>query len=336
MFKLDRQNRLGFTLIELLVVIAIIAILVALLLPAVQQAREAARRSSCKNNLKQLCLALHNYHDTHTVFPIGEGFGYSAVDQGASCDAAPRRAPWTVLSLPYLEASALYEKFDFSQRFLSLYTETPTSGNNHDASNVSVNAFHCPSFPAADGLHTNYFGVMGGGENLADWAHTSRFGRAFWNNGTFYLNSKTKMRDITDGTSNTFFIGETKYQLGPNGRTDGVRTGWASTVRGCVNATPGVTAAVTDVPVNSYIGDGNKDDTLFEVGVNSNDANFRGSVNGVASSQNLQGRAFGSAHQGGCHFGAVDGSIHFISENINIPTLQYLAIRDDGQVIGEF
>lgn len=336
MISSGRRVSKGFTLIELLVVIAIIAILIALLLPAVQQAREAARRTQCKNNLKQLCLALHNYHETHSVFPIGEGFGYSNVDQGSSCDNAPRRAPWTVLCLPFLDQSPLYQKFDFSERFKCLSTESPLSGNNHDASNNSVNAFHCPSFPAPDGLHTNYFGIMGGGENLAFWAHSSRFGRAFWNNGILYTNSKTRLRDITDGASNTVVIGETKYQLGPNGRSDGVRAGWASTIRGCVNATPGVTAAVTDVPINSYQGDGNTGDTLFTAGTSSSDPNFRGSVNGVASTQNLQGRAFGSAHVGGCHFAFADGSIHFISENINLSTLQYLAIRNDGQVLGEY
>ena len=110
---IPRQSRRGFTLIELLVVIAIIAILVALLLPAVQQAREAARRSSCKNQLKQLGLALQNYHDTHTVFPIGAGLA------GTSATGSARRAPWTVLILPFLEENAVYDEFNFSETFLS-------------------------------------------------------------------------------------------------------------------------------------------------------------------------------------------------------------------------
>ena len=326
----------GFTLIELLVVIAIIAILIALLLPAVQQSREAARRTQCKNNIKQLSLALHNYHETHSLFPIGEGFGYSKVDDGSNCDSAPRRAPWTVLCLPFLDQANLYENFNFSERFHSLYSESPSSGQNHDASNENVTGFHCPTFSAPDYLHTNYFGVMGGGHNQAYWAHSSRPGRAFWNNGILHVNSRSRLRDITDGSSNTVIVGETKYQLGPSGRSDGVRAGWASSVRGCVNATPGVTAAVTDVPINSYKGDGNTGDTLFTIGTTSSDPSFRGSVNGVASDQNLQGRAFGSGHVGGCHFGLADGSVRFISENIEISTLQHLAIRNDGQVIGEF
>ena len=144
-----RRNS-GFTLIELLVVIAIIAILVALLLPAVQQAREAARRTSCKNQLKQLGLALQNYHDVHSVFPIGEGFAGTVAQFASSCDGSQKRAPWTVLILPYLEQGALYDSFNFSLQFRGIYSETPTTGVNFVASNQIVPVYHCPSFPAPD------------------------------------------------------------------------------------------------------------------------------------------------------------------------------------------
>lgn len=329
------RGKSGFTLIELLVVIAIIAILVALLLPAVQQAREAARRTSCKSQLKQLGLALQNYHDVHSVFPIGEGFAGMTAQFSGDCQGSPKRAPWTVLILPYLEQGALYDTFNFSQQFRGIYSETPTSGANFVASNQIVPVFHCPSFPAPDGLHTNYFGVMGGGSTLPNWAHAGAMpGRALWNNGTLFLNSKIGMRDLTDGTSNTVVIGETKYQLGPRARSNGLeRVGWASSVRACANGTPGVTAAVTDVPINAYNGDGNSADTLFTDG---NAPNSLGTVNGVAARFNLQGRAFSSSHPGGCHFAFGDGSVHFISENIHHVTLTHLAIRNDGQVIGEF
>ena len=333
MQNVRRRLSRGFTLIELLVVIAIIAILIALLLPAVQQAREAARRTQCKGNIKQICLALQNYHDVHTTFPIGEGLEGNNVAAYSSCSANPRRAPWTVLILPYIDQAPLYQTFDFSSQFRSLYSESPTSGANFTASNASLEVYHCPSFPAPNGLHTNYFGVMGGGETSPFWAHSSYYGRALWNNGSLYLNSKTRMRDMTDGSSNTALIGETKYQLGPKGRSDGQHLGWASSVRGCINATPGVTAAVTDVPINSYNGTGNTDDTVF---TNGSVSNKRGTVNGIAATYNLHGRAFGSSHTGGCHFGLADGSVHFISENINQGTLKNLAMRSDGQVLGEF
>ncbi|HWL07458.1 MAG TPA: DUF1559 domain-containing protein [Planctomicrobium sp.] len=334
----SRDHR-GFTLIELLVVIAIIAILVALLLPAVQQARESARRTQCKSNLKQLGLALQNYHDVHSTFPIGEGFsGMSSQFPNSCVGVNGIRAPWTVLSLPYLEQNALYQSFEFSLPFRGIYSEAPTSGKNFEASNKIVPVYHCPSFSAPDRLHTNYFGVMGGGEQLASWVHAGSMpGRALWNNGTLYLNSSTRMRDLTDGSSNTVVIGETKYQLGPRARTNSLeRTSWASSIRGCVNTTSGVTAAITDVPINAYKGDGNSADTLFTENSSGTLPNGIGTVNGTAATHNLQGRAFSSAHTGGCHFALGDGSVRFISENVNLTTLQHLAMRNDGEALGEY
>lgn len=341
-----KHQRKGFTLIELLVVIAIIAVLVALLLPAVQQTREAARRTQCKNHLKQIGLALQNYHDSHSTFPIGAGYGnasYAAsVPEGVG--GAPRRAPWTVLILPYLDLANLYSQFNFSERFEAVYSESPSTteashvAQNHFASHTPVPVYHCPSYGYPDDtLRTNYFGVMGGGADKAVWAHASSHGRAFWENGVLYMNSKVAMRDITDGSSNTVIVGETKYQLGPKSPTNGAnRFGWASTVRGDVNTNGGVLAAVTDVKINDWNGDGNEDDTSFTNHTDPKKPNRRGTVNGNAATQNLQGRAFSSAHTGGCHFTFVDGSVRFISETISMTTLQNLAIRNDGEVLGEF
>jgi len=334
-----KHRSYGFTLIELLVVIAIIAILVALLLPAVQQARESARRTQCRNNLKQIGLALQNYHDTYSAFPIGEGYGAASYGVAAAggVGAAPRRAPWTVLILPYLDQNTLYTQFNFSEQFLSCYSQTPLTGQNHDASLVPVRAYQCPSFNGPDDhLQTNYFGAMGGGVT-ATWQHASSFGRAFWENGVLFKNSRVKLRDITDGASNTLVVGETKYQLGPKSPTNGsLRVGWASTHRGDTAPVPGVLAAVTDVPINAWNGDGNEADTLFSAGTTSNDPGLRGTVNGQNATQCLQGRAFSSFHTGGCHFAFADGSVHFISENIHMATLQNLAIRNDGNVLGQF
>jgi len=174
---------------------------------------------------------------------------------------------------------------------------------------------------------------MGGGQ--AYWASSGMPGRALWNNGTLYPNSSTRIRDLTDGSSNTVIVGETKYQIGPQARANGLeRFGWASTVRTVAdNTTSAVLAAVTDVPINAYKGDGNSADTVW---TQNNEPNKRGTVNGTAATWNLQGRAFSSHHVGGCHFAFGDGSVHFISENINLVTLQNLAIRNDGQVLGEF
>lgn len=322
---MPRQPRSAFTLIELLVVIAIIAILVALLLPAVQQAREAARRSSCKSKLKQIGLALQNYHDTHNTFPIGAGLG------GTAYTSSTRRAPWTVLILPYLEQSAVYEEFDFSQSFVGTFGDSAFAANT-TAANRPMPVYHCPSYPAPDALHTNYFGVMGGGQASASWAHGSSHGRAMWNNGMLFMNSKMNMRDCTDGTSNTLIVGETRYQLGPGGRSDSHRFGWASTMRGTADNVSGTLAAVTDLSINPWDGDGNKGDTAFGPST----AGTRGTVNGNNASHSLQSRAFGSMHTGGAQFVFVDGSVHFLSDNLNQTTLQNLAIRNDGQVLGEF
>jgi len=328
-----QQPKRGFTLIELLVVIAIIAILIALLLPAVQQAREAARRSTCKNQLKQLGLALQNYHETHSAFPIGAGF----VGTDAGGNEAGRRAPWTVLVLPYLEKSVLYNQFDFTAQFEAIYSSAPSSTANANASATVINSFRCPSYPDEDGLHSNYFGVMGGNPQTPSWSLSN--GRAMWDNGVLYMNSKTRMRDITDGASNTFIVGETKYQLGLNASTSWptLRFGWASTMRGGANV-PGTLAAATDASINCWKGYGHSGDTAF--GAGSSVPGAQGTITSggstVSATNNLQGRAFGSFHTGGCHFAFVDGSVHFISENIHNQTYQYLAIRNDGQVIGEY
>lgn len=190
--------RRGFTLVELLVVIAIIGILVALLLPAVQAAREAARRMSCGNNCKQLGIALHNYHDSHGVFPPESIWSYDPPS-----GRQPRNYTWISLMLPYLEQQPLYNDINFKQ---PIWNQVDGSGNR--IVGLQLKILTCPSDPAISrdngvGSHgmsfTNYAGAEG-----YDW----------WNRrthplgGVFTLNTSTKMRDILDGTSNTIAIGE--------------------------------------------------------------------------------------------------------------------------------
>tara|TARA_R110002095_G_scaffold9822_3_gene15048 strand:+ start:2065 stop:3015 length:951 start_codon:yes stop_codon:yes gene_type:complete len=316
MWLIVKQKKHGFTLIELLVVIAIIAILIALLLPAVQQAREAARRSSCKNNMKQLGLALHNYHDTHRVFPPGTiatrtGFSYSGTwCQSSAMDA---RASWTVQILPFLEDANLYNKLNLEALFTTT-SNLPGVTANDDIFQKSNQNYQCPSDPnSGSGVNNlNYLGVQGGGESPSCTTVSAQ--RVFHITGILFHNSNSRMRDVIDGTSNTFLVGETRYALTPTGRlpSDNVHIGWASGGRLGTSGAPNVLAAA-QLPINSVSGHGGDHDTI-----------------------NQQSRLFGSFHVGGYHFTLGDGSVRFISENVDLNTYFDLAQRADGRVIGEF
>jgi len=311
MNSLRSNSRSGFTLVELLVVIAIIGVLVALLLPAVQAAREAARRSSCSNKLKQLGLALHNYHDTYLAMPAG-GVSNNTVGPADWCDAGENSGglPWTVAILPFLEQENRYETFDSRLRV--------TSSSNISSSNVNSTAwaraneaYQCPSDPnsSESSNNNNYFGVMGGGPT-ADCSAIAN--RVFFRNGVIFHNSSTKFRDITDGTANTLMVGETKYCLALGGRGDNIVVGWASSDKLDSFALPCSTAAAM-VGINPIDGHGGSQDTLSQ-----------------------QSRMFGSFHPGGAQFCFADASTHFLSETIAINTFHDLGQRNDGDVLGEY
>ncbi len=231
MRRIDQQSRRpqGFTLIELLVVIAIIAILIALLLPAVQQAREAARRSQCKNNLKQWGLALHNYHDVHRLFPMGS--------DGAA---------WSFRAhlLPYIDRAPDYNQINFNNNSpagngancggTDGCWECRSETNQLHAAGVAASnsgkpIFGCPSDPNAQSKPYSsslpyyvgsYLGI--GGNDVPHYANTEDRRRNLYppngetagglapraNNGTLYQLSSIRVRDITDGTSNTMLVGE--------------------------------------------------------------------------------------------------------------------------------
>ncbi|MFQ5731091.1 MAG: DUF1559 domain-containing protein [Planctomycetaceae bacterium] len=196
-----KRNRRGFTLIELLVVISIIAILIALLLPAIQQAREAARRSSCQNNLKQIGLALHNYHDVYKTFPP-EAIWSEPVDRrGFNRAAFPRNFTWIAMILPYLEERQLYDRINFS---FPILPQTHVDGSMLVAKKIKV--LMCPSDPGfASGMNrhniawTNYAGAEG-------WDYLARRNGPLA--GVFTLLTITRIRDILDGTANTIMVGE--------------------------------------------------------------------------------------------------------------------------------
>jgi len=290
-------KRKGFTLIELLVVIAIIAILIALLLPAVQQAREAARRTQCRNHLKQMGLALHNYHDAHNVFPPGQIRGRdpaTGIERGNGFS-------WGALILPYMDQAPLYNQLNPS---IGIY-----EGNNKTVQ-VNLTALPgvlCPSDserPKKRSLHastdvnhmpstiaTSYFGTIGAFNTWSD-STSPRLSGGFF---TTDPGPPSSIATISDGTSNTIAVGEQTYRVWTGGVWLGVQSATQTL------AAPGTdTACCQDwflhwglYPItNRYV-------------VGMLHTNVR----------------FGSDHAGGAHFLMSDGAVRFISENIqHIPS----------------
>ena len=315
----------GFTLIELLVVIAIIGILVALLLPAVQQAREAARRTQCRNNLKQMGLAIHNYHDTFRCFPPGY-LGDPPNESATGCnDVRPQHLTdpgwgWSVYIMPYIDELNLYQQLMPGDKLVvcSAATGPQALAGSAELQDTLISVYMCPSAddrdlnpsrwpkpPSAPGEHakSNYAGVGGRG----GWTGVSSGGeKAVFVDGTQHV---ARIRDVTDGSSNTLAVGE-KVRIDRDGDLTlqsaalGERVGayW-------IGIAPDTrTAAVVsrlELSPSSY------------------------AINGASIN------AFASRHEGGCQFLVSDGSVHFISENVDQDAVSNLGVGNDGEVTPE-
>ena len=331
MSKKFRATR-GFTLIELLVVIAIIAVLIALLLPAVQQAREAARRTQCKNNLKQLGLALHNYHDTYLIFPLAM---YLDIWSTAPT-AIDSQWGWSVMLLPYIDQAPMFNQLLVGPNTFEQAANDPI---RLKMLTTALPAFICPSDPE-QGVNRNrpFLQKSSGGLcNGMILPNTVQFGKSNYmccngnhdSDGIFPSGGgRVGIRDITDGTSNTIMVGERsspRYarQTVPTGPWAGVWAGQELTCTGLTNVW--CLAGKTEFQMNS----GKNSDVV-------------GST--TASDQPLVG--FGSTHTGGAQFLMADGSARFISENIqwndlpnsysDVGIYHSLGSIQDGRVVGEF
>jgi prepilin-type N-terminal cleavage/methylation domain-containing protein len=304
--RLVDTRRQAFTLVELLVVIAIIGVLVALLLPAVQSAREAARRMKCQNHLKQIGLALHNYHDVQGGMPPG---GMSTTSTAQANDGMG----FHVFLLPYLEQDPLFRQFNANQP----YNAAP----NRNLGATKVSFYLCPSAinfytentgenaaTGEKGWTTHYHGNMGPVDlttNRYEVVPSTNGGQA--KQGVLGRDTKTRIAEITDGTSNTFAVGETSWTRGnPSGNVVGYRV-WH---RGC---------------------NGNGQ---LACGSCRNVANGLGTIwaggGGVAAYNNF---SFGSIHPSATNFLFCDASTRAISNNISLGVLMATASRDGGETL---
>lgn len=343
--RLRRASRPAFTLIELLVVIAIIAILIALLLPAVQQAREAARRTQCRNNLKQLGLAMHNYHDNFNQFapsvmhPEGPpGYTWSESSKGS----------YMVRYLPYLDQAPLFNALNFNAiapAWNPPNLEAQTNPQGQLYRHMIIPSLQCPSEESSnlDGhsAKSNYACSMGNqampawdsSGNNGVWTGApctlypgNNFGTGPAGHGSSWnandisgivarFNWAARIRDITDGTSNVIAAGEIRPQCG-----DHTRNGWMH-----FNSLWVATTAPINFPIVC----------VREPGWDA--ASAPPGMNACNHWQNWQtSQGFKSRHVGGAHFLMCDGAVKFITQNIDYITYQRLGCRRDGGTVGDF
>lgn len=316
-----KRSQHAFTLVELLVVIAIIGILLALLLPAVQAAREAARRSECSNNMKQIALGMHNYHDTYKSFPFGSSSG---------------NISYLARMLPYIEQNALYDQINFSVSFNNVL--------NLPALNTPVTAFLCPSdsdkLPSNLGARNNYYGNSG--FNILHGAPPTNPSDPNFNippcNGVFVPNLVIKFADIRDGTSNTACISEKIKGDGSNG----ISTPESDTFRpGTYPATPDEAydqcraVNVLDLTKQGYSNVG----APWLQAYHSTTRYYHVTPPNGRSCMYPPGRiatTAGSYHPGGVNVALCDGSVRLVAETIDLPTWRALGSRDKGEPLGGF
>jgi prepilin-type N-terminal cleavage/methylation domain-containing protein/prepilin-type processing-associated H-X9-DG protein len=312
------RNRRGFTLVELLVVIAIVAVLVGLLLPAVQQSREAARRTSCTNNLRQLAIAAHRSHDDHGTFPTGGRFPVYVGDR-------PTRGTtvWVEL-LRYFEQDNLYRKWDHDDN------RNNVAADRNAARAQVIKLLLCPSDPLPETVSESSTAV-----GVPPWSHgfygmSSYGGNAgrrssgplqITRDGIFWIDSCVGIADITDGTSNTLLFGERFHRDPEFERLQPIVAPGTSPLGGLGKWSYVAAVGFAHVTLSAAVR-----------------INYK--VPPEEDGATLVDRlcAFGSGHPGGANFAFADGSVRFLRESTSLPTLRALSTRCGGEVVsaGDF
>lgn len=344
------RNRSGLTILDVVVSIVILLVLAALLLPSVRISGEAARRSQCKNNLKQIGLALCNYHDVHEAFPPG----WIAADTPAKSSGFG----WGLQILPYIDQARLFERFDRHHRLAD-----KASGNLQLIA-TTLTAYRCPSDSGAAAVQspsgpflgaTNYVGNFGVGipstYSTAVGSEAKLVNTEFLQ-GMFGPNSNVRIQDVKDGMSNVVLVGERRLlQDGvewPIGKEDGpFNSYWA----GIPNINTVSPLAIVATATGGRIELNGEDDPLPEMGnlsaVASSEGqqslpyfainkNLRLGVTLSGKNQNMVTAGFSSWHTGGCQMVLADGTVRFVSENIDPTIYTNLMRRSDGETLGEF
>lgn len=342
-------KRRGFTLIELLVVIAIIAILIALLLPAVQQAREAARRTQCRNNLKQIGLALHNYHDNFNGFPIGVNSGNGVYGPtGASVGTGRWGISFWVSILPYVDQAPIFNSYNF-QGASPGYTAEMDAATQNLVRNIVLPHLSCPSSSLPKQKDTGggvlnqvaqYVGISGAVDDPLPVVATGFYNQP----GTPQYNSDNcctcptqgiharggvllpiksiNFKDIKDGTSNVLAVSEqSDYATNAAGQQVQINNnhGWTM-------GTAGVSETTSQRRFNL---------TTVRYAPNAVRAIGGAALPGVCNNDGANNGLF-SSHTGGVHALLCDGSVRFISENVDLVTLKRVSTRNDGATVGDF
>jgi prepilin-type N-terminal cleavage/methylation domain-containing protein/prepilin-type processing-associated H-X9-DG protein len=330
----------GFTLVELLTVVAIIGLLVGLLLPAVQVAREAARQTVCRNNLKQIGLAFHSYHESHRTFPSGA--------------RRQDRPNWRYDLLPGLEQLPLHQALDMNGQWRSACSEASTYGQQKLSSNLILvglvlPVFECPSSTlssapqAANGAgfcnhdrlqFHDYVGVMGAFPDPAGRAtvcSTTGSRGVFCNNGLLVPGSTYGFADVTDAASNTLIVAEQSGQVGKDDyrvNYHGGWRGWSSPASG----TPNASLDIVSDPQGYHLSGA----TTVAFGINSSPAQSGGGALPASQGTYMANTIINSFHRGGIHGLFADGSVRFMSDTIEFLTLRQLCVRNDDQLINNF